>query len=260
MWWQHRDVLPISMAHLLSSFHPQANVAVIGASGGIGSALTKALCADPAVERVHAIARSSVLVASDKIHYIPLNFADERSMQKAADEASADEPIDLLIVASGILHNGALQPEKRLADLDPEQFLEVVRINTVGPALAAKYFLPTMRRGCKTVFAAISARVGSIGDNRLGGWASYRASKSALNMLLKTFAIEQTRSRPQSVVVALHPGTVATGLSEPFRGRVPQHKLFSPEQSAEYLLNVVDGVDSDDTGGFFAWDGKRIDY
>lgn len=244
----------------LSTFHANANVAVLGASGGIGSALTKQLAADPSVGRVNAIARSSVLVASDKIRHISADILDEHSLQRAADEAGADDLLDLVIVATGILHNGALQPEKRLAELGPESFIDVIRINALGPALAAKYFLPKMRRGCKTVFAAISARVGSIADNRLGGWASYRASKSALNMLLKTAAIEQSRTRPQSVVAGLHPGTVATGLSEPFRRNVPQDRLFSPEQSAGYLLNVIDGLDSEDTGGFFAWDGKNIEY
>ena len=260
MWWQHTDVLPNLVESSLSTIHPEANVAVIGASGGIGLALTKHLAAKPSIAQVNAIARSSVLVASEKVRHISADVTHEPSVQRAADEASADAPLDLVIVATGILHNGAIQPEKRLAELDPDQFIQVLKTNTLGPALVAKYFLPTMRRGHKTVFAAISARVGSIADNRLGGWASYRASKSALNMLLKTFSIEQARTRPQCIVAALHPGTVATGLSEPFRRNVLPDKLFSPEQSAGYLLDVVDGLVSDDTGGFFAWDGQRIEF
>ena len=137
---------------------------------------------------------------------------------------------------------------------------EVFRINTIGPALLAKHFLPLLRRDKKSAFAAISARVGSIGDNRLGGWASYRASKAALNMLLRTFSIEQARVNKNSVVVGLHPGTTDTGLSRPFQGNVPEGKLFTPAFVAERLLGVLDGLTPDATGQVFAWDGKRIEY
>ena len=117
-----------------------------------------------------------------------------------------------------------------------------------------------LRRDTKSAYAAISARVGSIGDNRLGGWASYRASKSALNMLMRTFSIEQSRANPGSLVVTLHPGTTNTALSEPFQRNVPEGKLFTPEFVAERLLAVLDGLTSEDSGGFFAWDGSRIEY
>ena len=147
-----------------------------------------------------------------------------------------------------------------MRELDPAAFIEVLNVNAVGPALIGKHFLPLMRPGRRSVFAALSARVGSISDNRLGGWTSYRASKAALNMLLRTFAVEHARRFPESVVVALHPGTVATRLSEPFTRRVPEPRLFSPEKSARDLLTVVDGLSPDDTGGFFAWDGSAIDY
>ena len=138
--------------------------------------------------------------------------------------------------------------------------LETFRINTIGPVLLAKHFLPLMRSGSKSVFVALSARVGSISDNRLGGWSSYRASKAALNMLLRTASIEHKRRHPESVIVALHPGTVDTRLSAPFQRGVPEGKLFTPAYSVERLLDVIDGLRPADTGGFFAWDGQPIEY
>ena len=146
-----------------------------------------------------------------------------------------------------------------LRDIDAEKLSRVLAINAVGPALVAKHFLPRLRKETKTVFAALSARVGSIGDNRLGGWYSYRASKAALNMLLKTLSIEQARLLPQSIVVGLHPGTVDTGLSRPYsKGTSPQ-KIFSPETAAGHLVAVLDKVCQPDSGGVFAWDSKRIE-
>lgn len=146
-----------------------------------------------------------------------------------------------------------------MADICPEAMLDVLRVNTVGPALVAKHFLPLMRRDAKTVFAALSARVGSISDNRLGGWASYRMSKAALNMLIKTISIEHTRRFPQAVVVGLHPGTVDTNLSKPFQRRVPADQLFTTTHSVNQLLQVVDRLTPADTGRCFAWDGQVIE-
>ena len=174
--------------------------------------------------------------------------------------AAIDEPLDLVIVATGILHAGEIQPERRIKEINAETMQAVFAVNTIGPALAAKHFLPKLAKSAPSVFAAISARVGSIADNRLGGWTSYRASKAALNMVLRTFSIEHARSRRQSAIVALHPGTVDTPLSEPFSKRVPDGKLFEPQRSAGYLLDVIDGLNPEDSGGFFAWDGSRIDY
>jgi NAD(P)-dependent dehydrogenase (short-subunit alcohol dehydrogenase family) len=189
-----------------------------------------------------------------------MDLLDEASIRSAASQVSEHGPLDLVIVATGILHQDELQPEKAMRELSGENMLELFRINTVGPALVAKHFLPSMRRKGKSVFAALSARVGSIEDNRLGGWVSYRASKSALNMTLKTLAIEHARRWPESVVAALHPGTVATGLSEPFRSRVAPEQLFTPETSASHLLRVIDGLTAADSGGCYAWDGSRIPY
>lgn len=133
-------------------------------------------------------------------------------------------------------------------------------VNTIGPALIAKHTLPKLPRDRRAVFAVLSARVGSIGDNRLGGCHGYRASKAALNMLIANFAIEMRRTHPLAVIVALHPGTVATSLSEPFQAGVAADKLFSPETSATHLLNVIDQLSPDDSGGFFAWNAERLPW
>ena len=246
---------------MLSSLAAATHAVVIGASGGIGSALVNALGNDRRVAKVHALSRTATPLPAPSVHTGHIDIGDADSVRAAADLCAADRGLDLVIVATGVLHDGtAIQPEKRLEDVTAEAMQTVFLTNTTGPALVARHFLPAMRRDGKSVFAVISARVGSITDNRLGGWASYRASKAALNMLIKTFAIEQARTRPESILVALHPGTVDTQLSRPFQGRVPRDKLFTPAHAADRLLHVIDGLSSADTGGFFAWDGSAIEY
>ena len=137
---------------------------------------------------------------------------------------------------------------------------KVFDVNTFGVALLGKHLLPVLPRRERAVFGTFSARVGSIDDNRLGGWYSYRASKAAQNMIVKTLALEASRKRPELICVALHPGTVKTDLSQPFSSRVPPGKLFSAEQSCQYLSEVLSGLTPEDTGGFFAWDGESIPY
>lgn len=244
----------------LSSFHERTNVVIVGASGGIGSAFCKLLDADPRIGRVFALSRTRAAATGKHVSTASIDIENEDSVAAAA-AAIGDLPLDVVLVLSGLLHSGDdLQPERRLSDLDPAAMGKVFAVNAIGPAIVAKHFLPLLRRSGKTVFGALSARVGSVGDNRLGGWASYRASKAALNQFVKTLSIEQARKRRGSILVALHPGTVDTSLSRPFTSRTPADKLFSAEQSAAYLLNVIDGLTSDDTGGFFAWDGSRIEY
>lgn len=242
-----------------ASFADPMTVAVVGASGGIGSAMCRLLNDDARVSAVYAFSRREV-EAAGKIQWYPMDIADESSIRYAMD-AIGDVQFDLVLVLTGILHSGSeLQPERRLEEVSADSMTRLFAINTIGPALVAKHFLPRLARGRKTVFAALSARVGSIGDNRLGGWVSYRASKAALNQVLRTLSIEHARRRPDSLVVALHPGTVDTRLSKPFTGNTPDDKLFTPERSAGYLLDVIDGLTKEDTGGFFAWDGSRVDY
>ena len=246
---------------LLGSLHAKANVAVIGASGGIGRAFVEWLAADEGVGSVYAFSRSSVHWTEPNVYGGLLDLTDEASIEAAAKIAISQSPLDLVIVASGMLHrNQEVKPEKSMREIDPLVLAEVFAVNTIGPAMVAKHFLPKLRRKHKTVFAALSARVGSIKDNRLGGWASYRMSKAALNMLLRTIAIEQARRLPESIVVALHPGTVDTELSKPFTKRVETSTLFSPASSAKKLLQVIDRLQADDSGCFYAYDHTRIDY
>jgi NAD(P)-dependent dehydrogenase (short-subunit alcohol dehydrogenase family) len=244
----------------LRSFASDMNVVVVGASGGIGRALTMTLAQSSAVGRITACSRSGRVPEHPKVRHQRLDLEDEATIAGATEAVRADEGAqDLVFVASGILHaDEALRPEKTWRALDGAALERVYRINAVGPALVAKHFLPLLARDRKSVFAALSARVGSISDNHLGGWHAYRASKAALNMLLRTFAIELARRNPRAVCVGLHPGTVDTGLSAPFQANVPEGKLFTPDFAAARLLEVVDRLKPDDSGKVFAWDGQTI--
>lgn len=230
--------------------------AVFGASGGIGAALVRELRAR-GVERVHAGARSAIPAAHGVVPF-RFDLLDEASIAAAAEGMKADPP-ELVLVATGVLTlPGGAGPEKSYRALDAAAMAQVLALNTVGPAMIARYMLPLLPRRERGVLAALSARVGSIGDNRLGGWHSYRASKAALNMLLKNLALELARTHPQAVVAALHPGTVDTGLSTPFQGNVAEGRLFDAGRSAAHLIDVVQGLGPDRSGGFYAWDGAEI--
>ncbi|MGV3456848.1 SDR family NAD(P)-dependent oxidoreductase [Sphingomonas sp.] len=224
---------------------------VIGASGGIGGAFADALDEEGTYAKVWRFGRS----LTGDAH---LDLTDEASIAAAAARVASGPPLSLVFVATGILGEGERGPEKALRDLDPDWLARVFAINTIGPALIAKHFLPLLPRTGTPVFAALSARVGSISDNRLGGWHGYRASKAALNMLIRNFAIDAARRNDRSIVVALHPGTVDTRLSEPFRGTVAPGKLFDPERAALQLLDVIEGLKPVDSGKCFAWDGVEI--
>lgn len=244
------------------SFAGQMNVVVVGASGGIGAALTGFLSAHPDVASVTACSRRVGLSEGAKIRHHHLDLENEDTIVAVSDRLKAEgQTLDLVIVATGILHDGAgIRPEKTWRSLDAAALERVYRINTIGPALIAKHFLPLLARDRKSVLAALSARVGSISDNQLGGWHGYRASKAALNMLIKNFAIELMRRNPKAVCVGLHPGTVDSDLSKPFQGNVPEGRLFAPHFVAVRLLTVLDGLTADDSGKLFAWDGTTIPY
>lgn len=237
--------------------HAIDRAVVFGASGAIGEALVTTLLANGA-RTVHAGARRAVAAGDPRVHPFAFDLLDEASISAAATRIAADGPPDLVFVATGILHGAGWGPEKSWRALDAERMAEVFAINTAGPALIAKHFLPLLPRDSRSIFAALSARVGSIGDNRFGGWHSYRASKAALNMLMRNFAIELAPRAPGAIIAALHPGTVDSALSAPFQRGVAPGKLFSPAQSAGYLLDVLEGLTPADSGGCFAWDGKRI--
>ena len=168
------------------------------------------------------------------------------------------ESLAAAYVTTGMLHDDMQRPERSMRELDGAKLARSLLINAIAPALVAKHVLPRLPRDQRAVFAVLGARVGSIGDNRTGGWHGYRASKAALVMLVKTLSIELRRTHPQAICVAMHPGTVDTAMSKPFQGNVAPEKLFTPDFSAERLIAVADALTVADSGGHFAWDGARI--
>jgi len=233
------------------------SAAVFGSTGGIGLALSHAL-ADGGCEAVHVGSRAGTQPSGSAFRPFAFDLTDEDSISRAAS-AMKDDPPEWVIVASGVLTLAdGTGPERTLKRLDPEAMQRVLALNTIGPALVAKHMLPLMPRARRFVFAALSARVGSISDNGLGGWHSYRASKAALNMLLKNFALEMGRTHKEGVVVGLHPGTVDTALSEPFQSGLPEGQLTEPMDAAGNLLDVLAGLNPEDSGAVFDFAGKRI--
>ncbi len=233
------------------------NIAIIGASGGIGSTFVRHFARDGSAN-ILAFSRTGTDFNLPNVQSHSMDFHDESTIQQAAEKASKTGPLDLVIVATGILHDDSMMPEKTIRQLSAESFEKAFLTNTIGPALVAKHFLPLMKRDERAVFAALSARVGSISDNRLGGWHAYRASKAALNMVLKTISIEMAMRQKNTIIVGLHPGTVDSQLSKPFQGNVPDRQLFTPEYSAEKLISVIDRLTPSDSGKVFAWDGLEI--
>jgi NAD(P)-dependent dehydrogenase (short-subunit alcohol dehydrogenase family) len=232
---------------------------IIGASGAIGQALCEQVVASGAYRTTFAFARSEQ-DASATTRAGRIDVTDEDSIARAADLVAREGPVGLVIVATGILHGPGVSPEKSIAALDPLAMGTVLAVNTIGPALCAKHFIPLLPRRGRAIFAALSARVGSIEDNRLGGWYAYRASKAALNQIIRTLAVETARTRPDAVVVGLHPGTVASGLSRPFRSGDTQPGVFKPEESATRLIGVLHRLSPGNSGRLFAWDGQPVPF
>lgn len=246
-------------------------VFIAGASRGIGNGFADALLARNSVHTVFCAARSAAnnpaltqLARShpQRVVALDLDIADEASVRDCAARVSDLAPrLDWIINTVGLLHDGDdMRPERQLADVQPGNIIRSFEVNSMGPLLLAKHLSRLLPRREPCTVATLSARVGSISDNRLGGWYAYRASKAAQNMLTRTLSIELKRKHRRIRCVALHPGTVATDLSAPFRGGVDAEKLFSIEQSTNYLLQVLDQLDDDDNGKFFAWDGQKIDW
>lgn len=244
----------------MSAFAERAgptSAVVVGATGGIGRALVAALLAEGEVGAIHALSRSGEAFPG-QVEAGRLDLEDEGSIAAAAERIGRTGPVGLVLVATGVLHGPGLAPEKSWRALEADSLARAFRINAIGPALVAKHMLPLLPPRGRAVFAALSARVGSIADNRLGGWYGYRASKAALNQLLRTLAIEAARTRPDAIVLGLHPGTVATGLSAPFQAGVAAERLFTPAEAAGHLLRVVRAAKPADSGGLYAWDGSPI--
>ena len=235
------------------------NIVVAGGSGGIGGAFVDKLAARPEVQTIIASYYRSKPpeVEHPKVSWHLIDLTHEPAVR---DWAAKIGEIDWLINAVGMLHTPAKGPEKTIRHVDPAFFVESMSINTVPTLLLAKHLHDKFRHGRPAVFATVSAKVGSIEDNRLGGWFSYRASKAALNMCLKTLAIEWCRSLPNVAVAALHPGTTDTPLSRPFQHNVAPEQLFTPGQSVDYLLGVLGGLKPAQSGQFLAFDGEQLPW
>lgn len=249
------------------------HVLVMGASGGIGLAFAQKLAADPALQTLvlcaaHANASLPLRALQQQcaarhvaMLLIDTDISDEDSLTAlAAALSSLNTPLDLVVNAAGLLHATNLSPEKTITQVSSASMLRIFSVNSFGPILLMKTLWPWLREKRPVVFASLSARVGSIEDNQLGGWFSYRAAKAAQNQFLKTGAIELSRINPQSIVLALHPGTTDTDLSQPFQANVKPEKLFRPAFVADRLINIIQHATPADSGSFIAWDGEKIKW
>ncbi len=221
---------------------------ILGASGGIGSALADEIAARGGHQLVHRFGRAQGA----------FDFARPETLDEIAATVRAGPAPTLILLATGLLSEGERHPERSLRALDAEWLARQFAINTIGPALALKALLPLLPRDGRAVCGVLSAKVGSIADNRLGGWYGYRASKAALNQIVRTASVELARTHPQAVLAALHPGTVRTDLSAPFTARRDPDDLFTPAESAGKLLAVLDGLTPADSGRLWSWDGSEI--
>lgn len=225
------------------------NIVVFGSSGSIGSAFVRKLTLQYPGAHIHPFSRQG---------RFEIEYSKESSIAEAAKRVSESGPLDLGIVSIGALHDQHVVPEKSLKSLSSKNFHHLFEINTVIPALLSKYFLPLLNKAQPSIFAILSARVGSISDNRLGGWYAYRASKAALNMVIKNAAIEIARVNRKGIVVGLHPGTVDSDLSKPFQSRIPINQLVTSDESVDNMLQVLATLGLSDSGRCYAWDGEEI--
>lgn len=257
------DVPPIA------GLNAPATALVTGASSGIGLAVVRRLLANTRVERVFALSRSATgsvalrelhAAAGRRLQCLDVDLALEAGLEHVADAMRDVEALHLVVTAAGILHGDDLAPEKSVEQVTRASLDRVFALNAFAPILLAKTLMPQLTRRTPAVFASLSARVGSIADNRSGGWYAYRASKAAQNQLMRTFAIEWRRRNPLGVALLLHPGTVDTPLSRPFQARVPAGKLFDAEFAAARLLDVIATATPADSGRFIAWDGSDVPW
>ncbi len=233
-------------------------IAVIGSSGAIGRAIVEELVTSHSNTSIHTFSRQYPENNYKQVAFHKIDYHDEKSIANAALDASEDKPIDLVIVATGILHDNGMMPEKSLQELSAEKFEHLFSVNTIVPAIIAKHFIPRLNKEKNSVFAVLSARLGSISDNQLGGWYAYRASKAALNMIIKNAAIETSRKNKKATIIGVHPGTVNSKLSKPFQSNIPKNKLFTANYSAQKILDVLYHLKPQDSGKCFAWDGKEV--
>jgi len=242
---------------------------VTGAGSGIGLAIVDQLLLDEDCSVVFAACRHPERSAAlrerasedPRLQPLQLDITNKDSMRAAVATIRSCDRVDLVINTAGVLHTpGGMRPEKRLADIDFDDVMLAFDVNALGMMRLAVELEPLLSASRAPRFITLSARVGSIGDNQLGGWYSYRASKAALNMLLRTLSIEWARTMPQVVCAALHPGTVSTALSAPYTTTRRSQRVFTPGEAAENLLNVLDNLGPEDNGGFYAWDGSQVPW
>jgi NAD(P)-dependent dehydrogenase (short-subunit alcohol dehydrogenase family) len=238
---------------------------VVGASRGIGLAITQQLLQQRSIQRIYATYRNAdsavalLEIDDERIQTLELDVTSADDLQALAASIRADgQHPDFVINCAGILHEDELQPEKSLNQCNPDSLMRLFLVNSIGPLMLARAVIPLMPKNRPGHFAVLSAMVGSIADNRLGGWYGYRASKAALNQFMKTLAVECHRSHPQLCITSIHPGTTDTALSKPFQANVKSGKLYSTSQSAERILQVVNAGQAQDSGRFMNWDGKPI--
>jgi NAD(P)-dependent dehydrogenase (short-subunit alcohol dehydrogenase family) len=243
---------------------------VVGANRGIGLALTAMQLRDPRVTRVIATHRQGADLQQlallsrqhgEKLSLHALDVADSSGLAEFAEFLKQqDGGIDVTIHAAGILHEETIGPEKSFTQCRPESLARMFQINSIGPLMTASALVSSQSRKRPFKFAALSAMVGSIGDNRLGGWYGYRASKTALNQFIKTLAVECRTRYPNASIVAIHPGTTDTDLSRPFQRGVKPGKLYTTEQTASRILRVIEAINPEQSGQFLNWDGSPIPW
>lgn len=238
---------------------------IVGAGQGIGLGFVHQLLSTDRLHRLYATFRNPeselLAIADPRLRCLPLDITEEAQIAAVIKAIKTETPVlHCVINCVGLLHEGSLQPEKSLRQLNPDHLMRYFQVNSIGAVLLAKHVQPLLKHGDRAILATISAKIGSIGDNALGGWYGYRASKAALNMFMRTTAIEFKRSCPRAIVVTLHPGTTDTQLSRPFQRNVPPEKLFSVERTVRQLLTVLERLQESDSGEFFSWDGQRLPW
>ena len=236
------------------------NIIIIGSSGAIGSSFLKYYAEEDKNNVIYALSRSEVASSFSNTHNVSIDIESDSSISNASNICSEAGPFDVIIVTTGMLSDDSINPEKSLRHLNKDSLSRIFSVNTLGPALIAKYFIPLLKKDAPSFLGFLSARVGSISDNRIGGWYSYRASKAALNMIIKNLSIEVARNNPQSIIVGLHPGTVDSKLSKPFQGNVSEGKLFTPDYSVLKMVEVISNLKPENSGNCFAWNGEEIEF
>ncbi|ATZ73361.1 short-chain dehydrogenase [Idiomarina sp. X4] len=234
---------------------------ILGAGGGLGKALTNALTAEYPEETIVTVSRQALEAPDERVQRIQVKDYSEEALNTVVDDfQSHGLKLTGLISTIGMLHDDDTFPEKKLGDLNEANLRKLFDVNAIQPILALKSFSSVLDRKHTKFWVQLSAKVGSIEDNYLGGWYAYRASKAALNMLLKTASIELKRTHKRLVVAAIHPGTTDTALSKPFQSRIPDEKLYTPELSAKRILKVINEIQPEDTGKLWHWDGTELPY